>query len=67
MNFKNSELFINWTFLLFGSVICNLLNAINQPPRLRHCFVTKYFHMKEDTEAVISKTAEYVQWNIPSQ
>jgi hypothetical protein len=52
---------------MFGSVIDNLLNAINQPPRLKHCFVKKYFHIKEDTEAIISKAAQYVQWNIPSQ
>ena len=51
---------------MFRSAIYSLLNAINQPPIQNICLVTSS-NIKEGTEALINKTAEYVQWHIPLQ
>jgi len=51
---------------MFRSAIYSLLNAINQPPIQNICLVMSS-NIKDDTEALINKTAEYVQWHIPLQ
>ena len=65
--FKNPRIIYYLSFRMFGSVIYNFLNSINQRPHLIYLFGYKSFHIKEDTEAIINKAAEYVQWHIPLQ
>ena len=65
--FKNPNIIYQLSFRIFSSAIYNFLNSINQRPHLIYLFGYKSFHIKEDTEAIINKAAEYVQWHIPIQ